>query len=88
MMGGQELGQDFAVPQLQPGQLRAAAINVADRIAAEHPHPLDDVLPRLAGRQLGQDPVIAAGVLELLDTLGLHTNTARLTTNTTQGETA
>ncbi|HEY9372842.1 hypothetical protein [Streptomyces sp.] len=52
-------------------QQRAAAVHVADRIAAEHPHPLDDVMPRLAGRQLAADPVIAAGVRELLAALGL-----------------
>lgn len=51
---------------------RRAAVRVADQIAAEHPHPLDDRLPRLAGQELAMDPVIAAGVLELLDALGLR----------------
>ncbi|WP_405888796.1 hypothetical protein OG762_36510 [Streptomyces sp. NBC_01136] len=46
---------------------RRAAVRIA-----EHPHPLDDRLPRLAGQELAMDPVIAAGVLELLDALGLR----------------
>ena len=70
-MGGQELGQDFAVPQLEAAQLRAAAVHVADRVAVENPHPLDGSEPRLAGRLIGRDPVIAAGLIELLDALGL-----------------
>lgn len=51
---------------------RKASVHVADRIAAEHPHPLDDQMPKLAGRLIGRDPVVAAGVLELLDALGLR----------------
>lgn len=50
---------------------RAAAVHVADRIGAEHPHPLDELMPRLAGRLIAQDPVVMAGVRELLDLLGL-----------------
>lgn len=71
-MSGGELGQSVgAVGTPTVRQVRAAAVHVADRIAAEHPHPLDDVMPRLAGKQLAQDPAITAGVLELLDVLGL-----------------
>lgn len=52
-------------------QRRDAAVTVTDRVAAEHPHPLDDTDPRLAGKELAHDPAIAAGVRELLATLGL-----------------
>jgi hypothetical protein len=73
-MSGRELDQYvLAVGAPTARQTRAAAVHVADRIAAEHPHPLDDVMPKLAGRQLAKDPAIAAGVLELLDVLGLIT---------------
>lgn len=61
-MSGGELGQSVgAVGTPTVRQARAAAVHVADRIGAEHPHELDDVMPRLAGRQLAQDPAIAAG---------------------------
>lgn len=71
-MSGRELDQYvLAVGAPTAKQTRAAAVHVADRIAAEHPHPLDDVMPRLAGRTLARDPAVAAGVLELLDVLGL-----------------
>jgi hypothetical protein len=69
-VGGRELVQHFAVPQVGSTELRAAAIHVADYVAAQHPHELDDTSPRFAGRLLAQDPAIAAGVLELLDALG------------------
>ena len=52
-------------------QRRKASVRVADQIAAEHPHPLDDVMPRLAGRQLAKDPAIADETRHLLDVLGL-----------------
>lgn len=50
---------------------RRAAVRIADQIAAEHPDERDELMPRLAGRELGKDPAVAAGVLELLDQLGL-----------------
>lgn len=59
------------------GMQRAAAVQVAARIAAEHPHELDDTMPRLAGRLIGRDPAIAAGLLEVLDALGLRTPARR-----------
>lgn len=78
-MGGRELDQYvLAVTGVTAGQARAAAVHVADRIATEHPHKLDDLMPRLAGRQLAADPVIAAGVRELLDALGLATSNQQL----------
>ena len=61
----------LTVVALTRRQQRAAAVHCADRIAAEHPHELDELMPRLAGKQLAQEPAIAAGVLELLDALGL-----------------
>lgn len=60
-----------------PQEMRAAAVAAADRIAAEHPHELDNVMPRLAGRQLAQDPAIAAGVRELLSVIGLLPDTGQ-----------
>lgn len=52
-------------------QRRAAAVHVADRIAAEHPHPLDDQMPKLAGRLIGRDPHARQELVDLLDVLGL-----------------
>jgi hypothetical protein len=77
-VSGQELGQEsLVVDRRNPGEQarinRRAAVHVADRIAAENPHPLEDTMPRLAGRLVGQDPAVAAGLLELLAALGLPT---------------
>lgn len=72
-MSGQELNQHvLMVEPLTVDQRRAAAVHLADRIATEHPHPLDDLMPRLAGRLVAANPVVAAGVRELLDALGLE----------------
>lgn len=57
--------------RFEPEQLRAAAVHVADRVAARHPHDLDAVMPRLAGRLVAKDPAVADELLELLDVLGL-----------------
>ena len=54
-----------------PEEARAAAVYVAGRVAAEHPHELDALMPRLAGRQLAADPAVAAGLRELFAALGL-----------------
>lgn len=76
-MSGREIesGPALFIPVIAPERRqeleRAAAVRAADQVGVENPHPLDDLMPRLAGKQLGQDPVIAAGVLELLDALGL-----------------
>lgn len=71
-MGGRELDQHvLAVTPLAVEQLRAAAVHVADRVAAEHPHPLDDLMPKLAGRGIAYDPAVRGQVRELLDILGL-----------------
>jgi hypothetical protein len=61
---------------LDPTDYRKAAVRIADQVAGEHPHPLDDIMPRLAGRQLGQDPVIALGVRELLTVLAINDSQA------------
>jgi hypothetical protein len=63
----------------EQAELRKAAVRIADQIAAEHPHPLDDVMPRIAGAVIAKDPVIAAGVLELLAQLGIQPDQIRRT---------
>lgn len=60
-----------------PSATRAAAVHVADRVAAEHPHPLDDQMPKLAGRTIAKDPAVRGDLLELLDVLGLTNQTTR-----------
>lgn len=62
-------------PSVNPAQVRAAAVHVADRVGADHPHLLDDTMPRLAGRLTARQPGVPAELLDLLDTLGLHTTT-------------
>ncbi|MWA08835.1 hypothetical protein [Streptomyces sp. BA2] len=75
---GLELGTDDPRRRkASPGQQRRAAVRVADAIAAEHPHALDDIMPRLAGRELGQDPAIAADLSGLLAALGIEARTNR-----------
>ncbi|MCX4697054.1 hypothetical protein [Streptomyces sp. NBC_01373] len=70
-MGGRELDQHVLTgANVTAGQARAAAVHIADRIAAEHPDPRDDFMPKLAGRQLAHDPTVRADVLELLDAIG------------------
>lgn len=71
-MGAREVeSSGYGAVNVSVEQQRAAAVHVADHLAAEHPHPLDDVMPKLAGRQLAAEPAIAAGVRELLAALGL-----------------
>lgn len=68
------MGGDIEVP-LAPATdktlLRKAAVHVADRVAAEHPHPLDDGYPALAGQAIARDPAVRAEVTDLLDLLGI-----------------
>ena len=60
------------IPQkASPEEARAAAVHIADRAAAAHPHALDEDMPRLAGRLTAREPGVTAGVLELLDALGI-----------------
>lgn len=70
---GTELKQEaLVVGDLTEAVRRAAAVHCADRVAAEHPHPLDDCMPKLSGRLIAKDPAVTAGVLELLAALGLE----------------
>lgn len=46
---------------------RRAAKSIADQIGREHPHPLDDVMPRIAGAVIGRDPQARADVTNLVD---------------------
>ncbi|OQQ13045.1 hypothetical protein B0675_40215 [Streptomyces sp. M41(2017)] len=67
-----ELSQDaLTVGLVDEAVHRRAAVRVADQIGREHPDPRDDLMPRLVGRELARDPLIAASYLELLDQLGL-----------------
>ncbi|MFJ4925370.1 hypothetical protein [Streptomyces sp. NPDC088736] len=72
-MGGSEIESYAleAISGLDRKTRRRAAIRVADQFGKENPDPRDDLMPKLAGRDLGRDSVIAAGYLELLDQLGL-----------------
>lgn len=53
---------------------RKAAIHVADRVAANYPHQLDDTDPVSAGRSIAYDRRVRADLLELLQALGLATD--------------
>lgn len=71
-MGGRELDQHVLLGSaVTAGQARAASVHIADRIAAEHPHPLDDGYPTLAGQAIARDPAVRRDLGELLDLLGL-----------------
>jgi hypothetical protein len=56
-------GDETALPPTTGDQERRAAIRTADFVAGEHPH--------FTGDQLATDPIIRAGLLELLGALGL-----------------
>jgi hypothetical protein len=56
---------------------RRAAVRIADQFGKEHPHPQDDEDPRQAGRELAKDPLIAAGILELVAQLGIRPDQIR-----------
>ncbi|MFD9463525.1 hypothetical protein [Streptomyces sp. NPDC060027] len=70
-MGAELKGDGLTVGLVNTAEQRRAAVRAADQIAAEHPDERDDLMPRLAGRELAKDPAIAAGVLELLAQLGI-----------------
>lgn len=64
------MGGDIEIPlttAVDDTLLRQAAVNVADRIAAEHPHPLDDGYPQLAGQAIARNPAVRK---KLLDAIG------------------
>jgi hypothetical protein len=46
---------------------RRAGKSIADQIAREHPHPLDDVMPRIAGAVIARNPQARADVAQLVD---------------------
>ena len=70
-----DLGEDMPLtPPTDRVLLRRAAVRVADRVAAEHPHPLDDGYPALAGQAIARDPAVRRDLDELLDLLGLKPN--------------
>lgn len=64
---------------VEADERRAAAVHVADRVGAEHSHPLDDLMPRLAGRLIAEDPAVRDDVTDLLDALGLKPDQVRRT---------
>lgn len=67
-----DLGEDMPLtPPTDRVLLRRAAVRIADRIAAGHPHPLDDRYPTLAGQAIAKDPTVRAEVAELFDLLGI-----------------
>ena len=66
-------GDESPLPPITTDQERRTAVRTADFVASEHPHPLDDTKPDVAGRELATDPLIRAGLLELLDALGIQT---------------
>ena len=73
-----DLGEDMPLtPPTDRVLLRRAAVHVADRIAAEHPHPLDDGYPTLAGQAIAYDPKVRAEIAEFFDLLGINPSQAR-----------
>ena len=73
-MGGEVDTNGLAIGRTTPEErariARQAAVHAAGRIAAEHPHPLDELMPKLAGRLVAKDPTVRADLLELLDAIG------------------
>lgn len=73
-MGGREMEiKQLGNVDIGAEQALGAVQHIACRVAADNPHSLDDDMPRLAGRLVGRDSLVAAGLLELLDALGLPT---------------
>lgn len=75
---GIELADYGPKPAIPDAELeRRAAVRIADQFGREHPHPQDVEDPAQAGRELAKDPVIAAGLLELADKLGIRPDQIR-----------
>lgn len=73
-MAGRELDQyTLACNPTDEQVLRRAAVHIADQVAAQNPHELDGLMPKLAGRQLANDPAVRAELLQLLDAIGYPT---------------
>lgn len=82
-MAGRELDQHvLALVVMKPEERarieRAAAVHAADRVGAEHPHPFDDEMPRLAGQIIAKDPAVRQKVHDLIDALGLRVGLGEL----------
>lgn len=69
-MGGEVNTSQLGNALIDADALRKLAVLCAGRIAAEHPHPLDELMPKLAGRTLAKDPAVRGDLLELLDAIG------------------
>ena len=69
-MGGEVNTSQLGNAVIDAEKHRKLAVLCAGRIAAEHPHPLDELMPKLAGRTLAKDPTVRADLLELLDAIG------------------
>lgn len=69
-MGGDVDTNGLGNTVIDPILHRQLAVLCADQIAAQHPHELDGIMPRLAGRLIAQDPAARADLLELLDAIG------------------
>lgn len=68
---GSDINQHvLATDPADKDEWRRMAVNVAGGIAFHHPHELDDENPKAAGRELAKNPLIAAGLRELLDYIG------------------
>jgi hypothetical protein len=65
-MSGREIQAELGPCTVTRRQRRAAAVHVADRIAAEH--------PQLTAAELAANPLIAAGLRELLNALDLNSS--------------
>ena len=66
-------------PPIEADPARQAAVRIADQFGKEHPHPQDDEDPAQAGRELAKDPLIAAGIRELVAQLGIRPDRIRRT---------
>lgn len=82
-MGADELGQQVlggitVDPARWRQMVRRAAVHVADRVAAEHPHPLDQEMPQLAGQLIAKNPAVRQQLHDLIDALGLQVGLAEL----------
>ncbi|MFD4596802.1 hypothetical protein ACFWPQ_02090 [Streptomyces sp. NPDC058464] len=70
-MGRRDVDQhSFGDVRIDPKTHQAAALHLADRIAAQHPTQWDDELPDYAGWLVAQDPTVRAAMHELLDAIG------------------
>ena len=78
-MGRQELETLGLGPvAVTAAQQRAAALHIADRIAAEHPHPLDEEMPALAGQLIARNADVRQKLHDLIDALGLRVGLAEI----------